>query len=283
LTSEIDVSIPEFVAVGHLCCDVVDGRKILGGSASHAGLTARALGRSAGVVTAFADDFPFLDSFKDITVSNAGSPSTTVFENIYREGTREQYVGSIADTIFPHHIPSGWENTAVVYICPIAGEVMPDIIRRFPDSLIGLGAQGWFREWDDTGRVIKKKWADAGSIVSHADAVIFSELDIDRPYAFAEEIARLTPIVIVTQSSRGADIFFQGKRVHVPAFEVEEVEPTGAGDVFAAAFLLRYRECRDVIQAANFACCTASFVCEKEGTLGIAPLPQVLARWEERH
>ncbi|NQU07089.1 MAG: ribokinase, partial [Candidatus Abyssubacteria bacterium] len=36
----------DFVAVGHLCCDVVDGRKILGGSASYASLTARKLGRS---------------------------------------------------------------------------------------------------------------------------------------------------------------------------------------------------------------------------------------------
>jgi sugar/nucleoside kinase (ribokinase family) len=130
--------------------------------------------------------------------------------------------------------------------------------------------------------VRKKKWADAARVVPHADAVVFSELDLDEPYAFAEDIASVTPIVIVTQSSRGADLFIGRERIHVPAYEIEEIDPTGAGDVFAAAFLVRYRECGDAVEAADFACCAASFVCEKEGTEGIPTLGRVLARMQGR-
>jgi sugar/nucleoside kinase (ribokinase family) len=272
------VRAPEFLAVGHLCCDRVDGRKILGGSASYASLTARGLGRDVGVVTAFADDFPFADTFRNILVENVGSPSTTVFENIYRNGVREQFVESVASSIQTGQIPHTWKETPVVYLCPIAGEVMADVVRQFPDALIGIGAQGWFREWDAAGRVRRKQWIDAEAIVSYADAVVYSELDIDEPYAFAEELSRFAPIVIVTQSSQGAELFVKGDRIHVPAYEIKEIDPTGAGDVFAAAFLVRYWESKSVVEAARFACCTASFVCEKEGTEGIPTLQQVLAR-----
>ena len=48
---------------------------------------------------------------------------------------------------------------------------------------------------------------------------------------------------------------FQGNDVRdVPAHSVEQVEPTGAGDTFAAAFLTRYaRNGRNPWQAAEFA------------------------------
>jgi sugar/nucleoside kinase (ribokinase family) len=230
------------------------------------------------VVTAVADDFPFLETFNEISIHNVGSASTTVFENIYNNKRREQFIGSVAASIHADQIPDAWKSTPILYICPIANEVMPDVINQFPEALIGIGAQGWFREWDDGGRVKHKKWVGAESVVSRADVVVYSELDIEEPYAFAKEISRLVPTVIVTQSSRGADLFIGNKRTHVPAYKIEEVDPTGAGDVFAAAFLIRYRECRDAVEAAKFACCTASFVCEKEGTAGIPTFRQVLAR-----
>ena len=135
------------------------------------------------------DDFPFIQTFKDVSIENIGSPSTTTFENIYRDGVREQFVDSVASPIHANRIPHRWKDTPVVYICPIAGEVMADVVSQFPDALIGLGAQGWFREWDATGRVKRKQWADAETIVSHADVVVYSELDIDEPYEFAEKLS----------------------------------------------------------------------------------------------
>ena len=272
---------PDFVVIGHLCCDLVDNRRILGGSASYASFTARALGRRVGVVTAMTDDFPFRDSFHAISIKTIPSPSTTTFRNRYRNGIREQFVSGVATSIHAADIPERWTHAPVVYLCPIANEVLPDVVNRFCGSLIGVGAQGWLRQWDETGRVTKKKWTHAESLVSRVSVVVFSELDMDDPYAFAEAIAHLTPIVIVTQADRGATLFLGTERIHVPAFEITEIDPTGAGDVFAAAFLVRYDECGDPVEAAKFACCTASFVCENEGTKGIVELKRVLERKRE--
>ncbi len=94
------MSSPDFVAIGHICCDLVNGRRLLGGSASYASLTARGLGRDVGVVTALGSGFPFFEAFEGISLENVGSPSTTVFRNIYRNGKREQFVESLGSPIY---------------------------------------------------------------------------------------------------------------------------------------------------------------------------------------
>jgi sugar/nucleoside kinase (ribokinase family) len=231
-------------------------------------------------VTSVAPDFPFFATLENrlISIVTAASASTTVFRNSYQNGLREQFVKSVAAPIRATDVPETWTSAAIAYICPIANEVAPDIPDRFRSYMLGIGAQGWFRKWDSTGQVRRKKWTNAAEVTRHADAVIYSELDTDEPYALAEDIAGHTPIVVVTQASRGANLFLSSRRVHVPAFPIEEIDPTGAGDAFAAAFLVRHQECGDPVEAAKFACCAASFVCEKEGTEGIPALEQVLER-----
>ena len=53
---------------------------------------------------------------------------------------------------------------------------------------------------------------------------------------------------------------------------------TGAGDIFAAAFLIHLWETEDVWKAARFAACAASFVVEGEGTTAIPNRDQIEAR-----
>ena len=55
-----------------------------------------------------------------------------------------------------------------------------------------------------------------------------------------------------------------------------EVDPTGAGDVFAAAYLIRYHETGDPYEAAQFANLVASFSVEAPGTEGIPTRDEVL-------
>ena len=56
------------------------------------------------------------------------------------------------------------------------------------------------------------------------------------------------------------------------------MDPTGAGDVFAAAYLVRYRETSDALESARFASCAASFCVEAQGTEGIPTRAQMEER-----
>ncbi len=60
--------------------------------------------------------------------------------------------------------------------------------------------------------------------------------------------------LVVTLGEKGSMIFARGRRLKVGAFPVENVvDTTGAGDVYAAAFLTRYLETGDLVESAKFA------------------------------
>ncbi len=61
-----------------------------------------------------------------------------------------------------------------------------------------------------------------------------------------------------------------------------EVDPTGAGDVFAAAFLVGYHERGDPEEAAVFACCAASCAVEGVGAAALGDRAEVERRMVQR-
>jgi sugar/nucleoside kinase (ribokinase family) len=67
----------------------------------------------------------------------------------------------------------------------------------------------------------------------------------------------------------------------IPPRPADEIDPTGAGDVFATAFMIRYQETGDPVQSARFANITASFGVEAPGIAGIPTRDQVLAYADE--
>jgi sugar/nucleoside kinase (ribokinase family) len=74
----------------------------------------------------------------------------------------------------------------------------------------------------------------------------------------------------------------QPEPFHAPAFKsAVEVDPTGAGDVFAAAFFWHlHNSGGDWRTAADWANCVASFVVEKRGVAGVPKLAEVEKRWK---
>jgi sugar/nucleoside kinase (ribokinase family) len=56
------------------------------------------------------------------------------------------------------------------------------------------------------------------------------------------------------------------------------VDPTGAGDVFAAGFLVRYQETGDPLEAAAFGACAASCAVEGVGTTALGDRDEVQRR-----
>ena len=270
-----------FLAIGHFCYDVSPNGYILGGSASYSTLTARNLGHCARAVTAAGPNFdrqnPLLGGIE--TVYHESS-DTTIFDNQYDEkGHRQQFILGIAQKLNGNDVPVEWRTSNIAYLCPIANEVSAEVVHCFSENtLIGATPQGWLRQWDTNGRVAEKRWETAKEILPYIDVLILSDEDLRRYPDELEKYIELAPIVVLTQGAQGATLFQNGTQVESDAYPVTEIDPTGAGDVFAAAFLINYYQNRSVEAALNFAHCVASFAVEGTGTSRIPKLPEVMSR-----
>jgi sugar/nucleoside kinase (ribokinase family) len=223
------------------------------------------------MVTSFS--YPLLTPsiFKGIEVCCRESRHTTTFANLYNEqGTRRQIVEKVAEPLTPDFVPDAWRSTNIVNLCPVANEYSAEIIHLFEGSLIGVCPQGWMRWWGSDGHVHRKEWETFKEVLPHADVVFFSQHDVANPEKTAKTYLDYTGLVVVTRGEQGASVYcHQGEEYHVPAFYADEIDPTGAGDVFAAAFLVNYFDTRDPVKAATFGNCVASFAVEKGGVFGI--------------
>ncbi|MBC8601272.1 ribokinase [Parabacteroides acidifaciens] len=77
--------------------------------------------------------------------------------------------------------------------------------------------------------------------------------------------------VIITLGSKGALIYCDGKSEIVPAWKVEAVDTTAAGDVFNGALTVALSEWRDLKEAARFACKASAISVTRVGAQSSAP------------
>lgn len=215
-------------------------------------LTAHALGLKAGIVTAWGDEIP-LTRLGAIQVASYPSEQSTQFENVDTPHGREQTILNVAPTLDYHMVPEPWRSAPVVHLGPVAQEVEPGLVRNFPSALIGVTPQGWMRSWDRSGKVIPTEWPEAAFVLERAGAAVISIEDVGGDEERVEEMAASSRILAVTEAHQGARLYWNGdvRRFRPP--ELEEVDATGAGDIFAAAFFTRLYTTRDPWEAARFA------------------------------
>lgn len=258
----------DYLAVGHITVDVSGDEKRIGGSVAYAALTAQALGMRAGIVTAWAEEIP-LGPLQDIPIFNLGADQSTSFENIYTSAGRQQRLLAQASFLEFHHIPEAWRSPRVLHVAPVAREVSPRILKYFPDSTIGLTPQGWLREWDEQGNVRLADWEESDHILGRADATIIGLEDVNGDQARIERMATACPVLVVTDGPRGATLYSHGDEQKIEAPLVTEVDPTGAGDIFAAAFFVRLHLTGDALDAARFATQLAAHSVGRPGLEGV--------------
>jgi hypothetical protein len=271
----------DFVAVGHVTIDRVSGKRRLGGAAAFAALTAARLGLRSGILTSAAPTFPYWDSLDGVEIHCQQAARTTEFENIYEGSRRRQRVLAQADALTEAGLASirgRLRDDAAVLYCPVVHEVQLPLAPLAPRGLSGVAPQGFFRRWKPHGLVESCDWEDASTALARADVVSMSEDDHLAPEELAEEFPGRA--FAVTKGAKGARIYSEGDIFDLPAFTAVEVDPTGAGDVFAASFLLALRGRRPVLRAARFAACVASFAVEAPGIEGIPTRKAVESRLE---
>ena len=258
-----------YLVIGHEAHDLTPDGPRLGGTVAYSALTARALGLRVGIVTASGPETS-LDVLRDIPIIGIDSPRSTIFENIYTEHGRIQYLRAQATRIHLSHVPELWRQTSIIHLGPIANEVDAILPDGFSPALLGLTPQGWMRQWDSKERVSRKEWNDADSALAHADAVVISREDVAGDDELIEQMSHQTRVLAVTEGAAGAVLYWNGDRRRFRAPDVKEVDATGAGDIFAAAFFIRLLHTHDPWEATRFATLVATCSVTRPGLDGIA-------------
>jgi sugar/nucleoside kinase (ribokinase family) len=263
---------PDYVLIGHVTHDVFDnGELTIGGTASYAALTAVNLGYSVGLLTSAGFDFPIskLDSQVDIVVKS--SQYTTVFRNNYVNGFRQQIIYELASKLTPNDLPHNWKSPLIAHIGPVFDECDSEFLHQFhPDTYLGVTMQGWLRARLPDGRIVPKLSQRHLDVLRHATTVIISEDDILNDWDYAEKLADSTNILVVTCGSRGGIIFDHNKKLSFSAPLTVEKSPTGAGDIFAAAFFCSMAQGYNSYKASMFASCLAA---KSVTRIGLASIP----------
>ena len=262
---------PDILLAGHIVKDITPSGWRVGGGVAYGSIQARRLGLSVAAVSSCAADLQPRDIVPGVDWLLIPSEETTTFENMYESGHRTQHVMSRARQLHASDIPAEWLAASLVLLCPVLDELPAGFGGLFQSqgSLLALGAQGWLRRLDEGGRVAVDLIEDAPAWLQGADIVFVSEEDaVD-----AENVSRWqakAATVVLTRASRGCSVWDGSGRHDIPAVEIAEVDPTGAGDVFATAFSVRYRETEDAVEAAHFASAAAALSLRAAGTRGIA-------------
>lgn len=268
---------PDYVLVGHICQDLLpDGSLKLGGSVAYAATTALRMGCRTGVVTSVGPDLDLAQALPGAQLAGRLADATTIFENIYHEDGRTQYIHQRADVITCDFIPDSWRSAPMVYLGTIDQEIDLDVFHCFSDeSIICVMPQGFFRTWDEQGLVSFTEWKPPEAVLRRINVLVISELDVPDPDQLVNDWRYLVDTIVVTRAERGATVYQGDEWCHYPTRPAREVDLTGAGDVFAAAYLLHLYETGDSCEAAGFANVAASFSIEGLGVTGIPDRQQV--------
>ena len=259
---------PDLVAIGHVTWDVLPGDladREAGGAVAFAAVTAARFGVQAAMVTSCAADYPLPEVLaSEHSTVRVPSAHTSTFENRYdHRGDRVQVLHRRGGDISIDAIPEAWRSPNMLFVGPLTQELPVDCLSWFRPRVSCVVPQGWLRSWDQPmpSTVEVTKSPPAGMSAGW-DICVVSESEVE-PRSLGEW-RELSRCLVVTKGGDGADLYTdeQNEPLTVPSFAgmVNEAgtDTTGAGDVFAAAMLIRYAATGDAEASAVYASACAA-------------------------
>ncbi len=232
--------------VGNLSRDLVDGGPPrAGGAPFHAARALRVLGRPAlvGAKCAHTDRDTLLTPLVrlGLPVLWRGGSSTATFRFHYEGDRRTMVVEALGDPWEPADL-YGLERADWVHIGALARSDFPagTLAALGRDRRVSFDGQGLVRP-ARTGPLELDADYDP-EVLRHVAVLKLAEEEarvlVGEPGE--DELRALgVPEIVVTLGSKGSLVLAEGKLERIPARKVdEEVDPTGAGDAFSAAYLV---------------------------------------------
>jgi 1D-myo-inositol 3-kinase len=230
----------DILVVGNYCHDLLrPGTKqethALGGSAAYISSVLDAMAVDYLVTAVVGEDFRYVGQVRYPPRMVAGT-RTTQFTAEFHGDARVLRVGERGAPILPDYINV---DARVALACGVMGEVLPETLERmsYRAERVMADAQGLLRALDGEGRVVNLRLEETpfAALLERLHVLKASE---EEALALDVEAVRQRTCLVITRGRAGCTVLTAEKRVDVPAFTVEEVDPTGAGDCFLAGFAL---------------------------------------------
>ncbi len=266
---------PDYLIFGHITQDLVEDGTRLGGTAFFSSILARRLGLDVALVTSYDADLD-LEALDGIKIINQKGQGTTTFKNMYGTAGRTQYLVDRAKSLDPSLIPNSYQTAKIVHLAPVAREIDLKVGRKFPNSSLAYSLQGWLRDWDDAGLVHPAPLPETDQDGTLDGTAFLSIEDLGFDRSGLDSIRGLFPDLVLTTGKLGAELYTKNEMQLVPTEPAREVDPTGAGDIFAAAFIIaRSILGKSLHDSARFANALAGISITRPGTNGIPSVEEI--------
>lgn len=240
---------------------------------------ALSLGARVDLVTRLTDDYDrtVLDG---INVIATPAEQTCRYANTYSaDGDRTQLLLAEGEplTLSAHHVA----GADALMLAPAYHE-LDGIVER-AGLLTAVSLQGPLRARTAANEVISNPQPLAASapFVAEGVFVFLSEEDTADARGLARTLAARGATTVVTRGYKGATMLKTGSECTFEAIPARSIDPTGAGDCFATAFLVRMAETGDLRKACRFALAAGSLAVEGVGLAGVPARRAVEERLEE--
>lgn len=257
------------LCIGNFTVDLTPDGETPGGSVYYSGATFAALGVRPRIVAAARPDFP-VDRVRadfDFDLQLHPAAETTAMRNTYRDGVRTQVLKTAGESLVAEDVPQGWADGAIVLLCPVFGEVSDDIARGVRGAVTGVSLQGWLRRADASGTIVGTTDMAFLAPLEGVDALLYSDEDVAHAPEIEAAFRASAPVTVRTHGPAGATVYAGDRSERIPGQNVDETDPTGAGDTFAGAFLTHLARHNDPYAAAEFGCRVAAIEVSHPGPL----------------
>jgi sugar/nucleoside kinase (ribokinase family) len=224
-----------------------------GGSVLYAGITALRCGWNVRLFTSFSGNFSGKICLEGMEVHSLPAEYTTTFHNAYDHGLRSQKLISKGHILDLKEIPENFLDSDILLLAPVVHEIPLSFegIKSFP--LTGACLQGWIRSADEQGKVSQSIPDEIFTLSGRIEIMFASDEDLNHNKGMAEKFRNAFKVFCYTKGENGSTVYQQKKAIEIQGLKVPVLDPTGAGDVYACSFMIRYAETNDFDEAARFA------------------------------
>lgn len=255
------------VIAGHVTHDRYDEDLVAGGCAFYGAHVHAGLGAHVRLVAGVGEDFACDHALTGIERRVRRAGQTTRFTNRYPAGgPRVQQIDAQAPALSPELVPAAWQGADLLHLAPVMEEIdLVAWVRGTRARFVGIGLQGWVKTAGPGSTVVQRPWQIDAAALAGVHAACVGEEDLIDQGDLLDRLVAAVPVVALTHGRAGCEVIERGRTTWVGVHPAREVDPTGAGDAFAAGFLLALAGGEPAPRAARLGAAAASIVIEGRG------------------